>query len=134
MRIWSRMDAEQGIAALLDHVASIGASDLFGMATEQDVTISGWHLGMRLRTVATVPLEEVEVHEPSQGRIRQDVWKRHLLNGAVFVPAIGRHVGFADQLDRDPLRRGSGNQITRGDSQYLGSWTAWTMAGCRLSS
>lgn len=51
------MDAEQGIAALLDHVASIGASDLFLACNEQDVTISARHLGM-VRTVATVPLEQ----------------------------------------------------------------------------
>ncbi|MEX2560023.1 MAG: GspE/PulE family protein [Pirellulales bacterium] len=53
---WTGLDAEEGVAALLDEAAGIGASDLFLATNERDVAVSMRHLGM-VRHLSVLPLD-----------------------------------------------------------------------------
>lgn len=54
---WHELDAEPGVAALLDHAARLGASDLFLATNEGDVAVSMRHLGM-IRPLGELPLDQ----------------------------------------------------------------------------
>jgi len=52
----SRLPVERAVAKLIEYASSIGASDLFLVSNEDDVTVQVRHLGL-IQTVSVLPLE-----------------------------------------------------------------------------
>jgi len=55
--VFTSVDADQAVADLLDRVIAAGASDLFLMTNEFDVTVTMRHLGI-VRALEKIPVDE----------------------------------------------------------------------------